>query len=305
MSKYSFFALLFLCFSCSNGEMMQMTYQIVQENPLSAAQADDLAQTINVRLQKAGFTETDAAVKDNVLTAKARLRTDEIEQMSRLHTVFEKCDFAIYPVYTFDNPVFYDSLQSLYAAEPSFELLYPVNTMMKLGIVGHCREESKLEKIAANINQNGYGPRNVKFIWSERATPRMNDNGPGYYALYAVSMKPGVPASVTNTHIVKAEAGINPQTASSEVRILLNPEGAKNWAQLTTRAANNNNSSVALLLNNRVWSAPRVNSPILGGQSSITGFKSKEEADRIALGMILPPLAFDLVKVNEEVLKEE
>ena len=48
----------------------------------------------------------------------------------------------------------------------------------------------------------------------------------------------------------------------------MNPEGARRWAALTKA---NVGKAIAIVLDNAVYSAPRVNSEIDGGQSSISG----------------------------------
>lgn len=51
----------------------------------------------------------------------------------------------------------------------------------------------------------------------------------------------------------------------------MNNDGARTWAEMTTKAANNGNREIAIVLDSAVVSAPRVINPITGGNSSITG----------------------------------
>ena len=50
----------------------------------------------------------------------------------------------------------------------------------------------------------------------------------------------------------------------------MNGEGAGIWGQMTKAAAADNNRAVAVVLDNLVFSAPNVNSPILNGRSQIS-----------------------------------
>lgn len=60
-----------------------------------------------------------------------------------------------------------------------------------------------------------------------------------------------------------------------EISMLMNPEGAKTWKRLT---GDNIGKQIAIVLDEYVYSAPRVNDEIPNGRSSITGNFSVEEA---------------------------
>ena len=62
----------------------------------------------------------------------------------------------------------------------------------------------------------------------------------------------------------------------------MNAQGANIWQTMTRNAANEGNKSIAIVLDNRVYSAPRVQNEIAGGQSSITGQFSVEEANDLS-----------------------
>ncbi|MCL4117532.1 UNVERIFIED_CONTAM: hypothetical protein GTU68_008007 [Idotea baltica] len=82
--------------------------------------------------------------------------------------------------------------------------------------------------------------------------------------------------------VVSASQSPNPQTGEVEVSLRMNSQGAKDWAAITTRAAQDNQRSVAIVLDNEVFSAPSVNTPITGGNSSISGGFSVAEAQDLA-----------------------
>ena len=50
----------------------------------------------------------------------------------------------------------------------------------------------------------------------------------------------------------------------------MNAAGTSTWAFMTEKCAEDNNRSIAVMLDNLVYSAPRVNDPILVGKSEIT-----------------------------------
>lgn len=63
------------------------------------------------------------------------------------------------------------------------------------------------------------------------------------------------------------------------VGMTMNTDGARRWAQLTKK---NVGSCIAIVLDNYVYSAPRVNNEITGGRSQITGNFTPEEAKDLA-----------------------
>jgi len=64
-----------------------------------------------------------------------------------------------------------------------------------------------------------------------------------------------------------------------EVSMSMNSDGAKTWKRLT---ADNIGKQIAIVLDNHVYSAPRVNDEIPNGRSSITGNYGVEEAQDLA-----------------------
>ena len=65
----------------------------------------------------------------------------------------------------------------------------------------------------------------------------------------------------------------------NEISMTMNSEGANEWKKITGQNVGN---CIAIVLDNLVYSAPRVNGEIAGGRSSITGDFSLEEAKDLA-----------------------
>lgn len=77
------------------------------------------------------------------------------------------------------------------------------------------------------------------------------------------------------------------QAGRPEVTMTMNTTGAKIWAQMTREAAGKpgdetDNKHIAISLDNIVYSSPRVNDAIEGGNSSISGGFTVEEAQDLA-----------------------
>jgi len=118
-------------------------------------------------------------------------------------------------------------------------------------------------------------PRDVKFMWSINSINKSTSA----YELYAIKGTSNGKAPLDGGAIVDAD-GRHAQTGSSaEVSMSMNSAGAKQWARLT---ADNIGNSIAIVLDDFVYSCPRVNQEISGGQSQITGSFTLAEAKDLA-----------------------
>ncbi len=99
------------------------------------------------------------------------------------------------------------------------------------------------------------------------------------YELYALKKDAGSEkAPLEGDRVVSAKANIDQNTGQVEVSLTMDQRGAKKWAQMTTKAANDKKRQIAIVLDDEVVSAPRVQVPILSGRSSITGSYTMQEA---------------------------
>ncbi len=118
-------------------------------------------------------------------------------------------------------------------------------------------------------------PHNLKLLWSAKPI----QDGTDIYQLFAikVSSRDGSPA-LGGDVITNARQDFS-QNGGNEISMSMNAEGGKIWKNLTGA---NVGKAVAIVLDNIVYSAPRVNAEISGGHSSITGGFTLEEAKDIA-----------------------
>lgn len=100
-----------------------------------------------------------------------------------------------------------------------------------------------------------------------------------FVSLYGIKTKGLEKAPLEGEAVVEARSDFNPTTNQPEVTMKMNPAGAHTWANLT-RA--NKGRFVAIVLDNIVYSAPRVNDAIEGGNSSISGSFTPEESSDLA-----------------------
>jgi len=98
--------------------------------------------------------------------------------------------------------------------------------------------------------------------------------------------------SVDGGMLTHAQQGFDQQTSMPVVEFRLNGEGARRFGQVTTQYLQHR---FAIVLDNKVISAPVIQSPIIGGQGQITGNFTIDGASRLALllnsGALPAPLA--------------
>lgn len=116
--------------------------------------------------------------------------------------------------------------------------------------------------------------RYVKFLWDAKP-----EKGTEILSLYAVKGNRKNAAPIQGDVIVDAsqqydQLGINP-----EVSMTMNSYGSKKWAKMT---AKNVGKFVAVVLDDYVYTAPRVNTEIKGGRTSISGNFTVLEAQDLA-----------------------
>jgi SecD/SecF fusion protein len=116
-------------------------------------------------------------------------------------------------------------------------------------------------------------PADVEFAYG---IPETKDNKTSeFIALHALKTGGREKAKIEGEAITEARSDFNQVTGQSEVTMKMNPTAANTWAQMT---AANTGRSIAIVLDNIVYSAPRVNGKIEGGSSSISGSFTPAEA---------------------------
>lgn len=100
---------------------------------------------------------------------------------------------------------------------------------------------------------------------------------------------------VTGADIVSASPGFD-ESNSPQVNFTLNGQGARDFGQAT---ANNRGQLFAIVLDDQVMSAPRINQPIYTGSVRITGNFTLEEAEDLATIIEAGELPAKLQFINE------
>lgn len=119
-------------------------------------------------------------------------------------------------------------------------------------------------------------PRDLRLLWGVKA----EDKAESIYNLYAIKVTTrNGKAPLDGGVISDARDEISDQKGGAEVTMAMNAEGARIWARLT---ADNIDRCIAIVMDNYVYSAPKVNGEIKGGRSSITGGFTINEAKDLA-----------------------
>ena len=121
-----------------------------------------------------------------------------------------------------------------------------------------------------------YDPRTVKFLWSAKADEHF---GPDVYVLYAIKITSRDGSALLDGGCISDARQDFSTVGGNEISMTMNSEGAREWKRIT---GENIGNCIAIVLDDQVYSAPRVNGEIAGGRSSITGDFTLEEAKDLA-----------------------
>ncbi|NND05073.1 MAG: protein translocase subunit SecDF [Saprospiraceae bacterium] len=159
-------------------------------------------------------------------------------------------------------------------------------TAFQLAVMGVAdkNKRKEIDEILARQDIKRLFPPDVMFKWSAKPYDDFETGEPtSRYQLYALKKKRGSDlAPLEGDRVVKATSQPDPSTQEVAVSLSMDNQGARIWADLTTKAAQDNNREIAIVLDDEVVSAPRVNDPITGGQSSITGDFTVQEGQDLA-----------------------
>ena len=152
---------------------------------------------------------------------------------------------------------------------------HPLLAMMSLAPQGslsvvayaNVRDTAEINKYIYSELAQQIFPSDLKLCWG--ATPSDMVNSKNVYELYALK-KTGTNgrAPLEGDVVVDAKDEFDHVTGRPCVSMSMNSDGARRWATLTKA---NVGKAIAIVLDDAVYSAPRVNGEISGGNSQITG----------------------------------
>ena len=149
-----------------------------------------------------------------------------------------------------------------------------------LSLVGYAsaRDTAAVNKIIYSALAKQVLPSDLRLLWS--AKPADGVQAKNIYELHAIKVTTSNGrAPIEGDVITDAKDQFNNVSGQPEVSMSMNSDGARRWAALTKA---NVGKAIAIVLDGTVYSAPRVNGEISGGQSSITGNFTIEDTKDLA-----------------------
>ncbi|RYE24777.1 MAG: protein translocase subunit SecDF, partial [Sphingobacteriales bacterium] len=167
---------------------------------------------------------------------------------------------------------------------PLFAVWYPnisqqgnINQGPIVGIVRKLDTAALNKYLALDVVRNKF-PNNIKFVYqAQNKEDAHNPNAPLY--LLALRTAPNGGAKLEGDHVTEARMDYSPFDGKPEVSMAMDVAGARIWKKMT---GDNVGKYVAVVLDDKVYSAPLVNGEIAGGNTSISGSFSVEEATDLA-----------------------
>lgn len=163
--------------------------------------------------------------------------------------------------------------------------MHPLLSMLQtipgdaLSLVGYAsvRDTAAVNKMIYSSLAKQILPSDLKLLWS--AKPEDGLNKKNVYGLYALKITTSDGRAPLEGDVVTDAKDDFNQHGRPQVSMTMNSEGAREWAALTKA---NVGKAIAIVLDGVVYSAPRVDGEISGGQSSISGNFTIEDTKDLA-----------------------
>lgn len=239
-----------------------------EANKRLAASGETVTDSTNI--EAVAGTESTVAPADTTAADTSALASDTSSLLNKISdtsaSAQQKQSFEKYakenPLYAYLKPAIFQNEQGQYFPGQGATVGYAA-------IKDTARVNKALAK-TANVF-----PRDLKLAW----TVKPEKERPDILELIAlkVTNRDGK-APLGGDAVVDARQDYD-QNGKVEITMLMNNEGAKVWKRLT---ADNVGEQIAIVLDNYVYSAPRVNGEIPNGRSSISGNFTIEEAQDLS-----------------------
>ena len=236
------------------------TYNSQEIVPLLSQLNQRYAAGADVEAAPADSTKAEVAQADST---KAEAQAEKASALDKLKKADAKAD---------------KGAEAMKKQNPLFAVFQPVQGQ-GLSTVGYAmaRDTADVNKIIYSDIAKQVLPSDLKLLWS--AKPADFDTKGQVYELHAIKVtEPSGRAPLEGDVITSAKDGFS-QYGQPNVSMQMNSDGARRWAQLTKM---NIGRAVAIVLDNTVYSAPRVNSEISGGNSEISGNFTIEDTKDLA-----------------------
>jgi len=138
-------------------------------------------------------------------------------------------------------------------------------------------------------------PYNLKVVVGAKPTNNSAESKDKIFMVYSLEKEPELIGDV----ITNAQKNIDQTTGSWVVNMTMNTEGAEKWAKVTGANVGN---QIAIILDDRVYSAPNVNEKIPNGSSVIQGMADVNEANLLEIVLKAGALKAPVKIIEERVV---
>ena len=174
------------------------------------------------------------------------------------------------------------ALEAAKKQNPLFSIFQPTqgNTLAVVGYA-NARDTAEINKIIYSDLANQIFPAELKLRWGAKPEDFGGQNTKGdIFELYALKItEPSGRAPLEGDVITSSKDDFEPTTGRPCVSMQMNSDGARRWSQITKQ---NIGKAVAIVLDDAVYTAPRILSQIDGGNSQITGNFTIEDTKDLA-----------------------
>lgn len=251
----------------------------------STAVTNDSTKTVSAPVSANDITKIgkqDSLAKDSAkgndsLNKLAGAATPSVNAQDTAYKNFQKR----YPLYSQIAPIkpslYSDGKQQFFTPGPVVGLAYSKEDTAKANAF------LRMDKVRSAF------PSKLKFMWSAKAKENKDQAGNvtgTFFELYAIKITDrNGKAALFGDIITDARKDYDQKSgAHPYISMTMNSEAAIKWKNLTKAnmpQGNKQGRCIAVVMDNMVFSSPRVQSEIAGGQSQITGDFTNEEADAL------------------------
>lgn len=273
-----------------------------EKNPLdtlglkkdTTKQQEQASVDTNAKKEKEAENNQDTTLTDSAKAAKAKADTsDPYAGLS---------DKEKFRRYRHDHP-FTSLFDSYYIPQTkgarAQQIGYPTNNFPKGDYSFDIQEDSirKFDLYLSRPDVKALMPFGVQILLAAKPQTMKDRSGKEYkfYAFYGLKREP----ELTGDVITNAVATYDPTTNEPVVSMTMNDDGSEKWATITGA---NLKKRISIVLDNQVYSAPVVQSKIVGGNSQITGMANAEEAKLLKIVLKAGALKAPVKIIEERVV---
>jgi len=316
MKRLLFFLPVLFLISCTQYNDIETVVQI-QERNVSSELVEQTRRQVVERLKKAGFENIRIGRGTSPISFKVstKIEAKNENKLAEYHDAFKRSELGIWTKFKMiERDV--DSLKSRLGKKIpglsihknwdnlklSYSILYFANKKDVDNLLYFTNEKDvdNLLSIKNKFNSLLKERKNIRLLWS--ATPIELSSQSEYYELHIIDTEGRSSAKITNKHIEEATSKSEVFFDTYVVSILLNEQGGATFEKMTRE---NIGEEIAITIDDKIYSAPLVQTEIMDGKIEVSGIPSIEEAKKIAALMSQSPLPYTLKIIDEKITSPE